>query len=50
MATACWAFIVAKSPLLKTAPMPGFCDVAAPQQEISSTAYQQARPGNVRVM
>jgi hypothetical protein len=47
MATACWAFIVAKSPPVETASLLGFFDVAGRQQEFSSTGYQQAGAGLV---
>ena len=41
MATACWAFIVAKSTLVETASLLGFCGVARLQHENSSTSYAQ---------
>jgi len=41
MATACWAFIVAKSTVLETASLLGFCGVARLQHENSSTSYAQ---------
>src|ERR1700693_4453865 len=43
MATACWAFIVAKSTPVETASLLGFCGVARLQHENSSTSYAQAR-------
>src|SRR6185503_6306269 len=42
MATACWAFIVAKSTPVETASLLGFCGVARLQHENSSTTYAQA--------
>src|ERR1700748_632068 len=42
MATACWAFIVAKSTPVETASLLGFCGVARLQHENSSTSYAQA--------
>lgn len=42
MATACWAFIVAKSTPVETASLLGFCGVARFQRENSSTSYAQA--------
>src|SRR3954467_4695768 len=41
MATACWAFIVAKRPSVETASLLGFCDVARLQHGNSSTSYAQ---------
>jgi hypothetical protein len=41
MATACWAFIVAKSTSVETASLLGFYGVARRQHEISSTSYAQ---------
>ena len=41
MATACWAFIVAKSTPVETASLLGFCGVARLQHENSSTSYAQ---------
>src|SRR6201996_120281 len=43
MATACWAFSVAKSTPVETASLLGFCGVARLQHENSSTTYAQAR-------
>src|ERR1700761_5435974 len=42
MATACWAFSVAKSTPVETASLLGFCGVARLQHENSSTSYAQA--------
>jgi hypothetical protein len=41
MATACWAFIVAKSTPVETASLLGFCGVARLQHENPSTSYAQ---------
>jgi hypothetical protein len=41
MATACWAFIVAKSTPVETASLLGFCGVARLQHENSPTSYAQ---------
>ena len=41
MATACWAFIVAKSTPVETASLLGFCGVARLQHGNSSTSYAQ---------
>jgi len=42
MATACWAFIVAKSTLRKAAPMLVFRSLRGANSNQRSTAYQQA--------
>src|SRR5687767_1278661 len=42
MATACWAFIVAKSTLRKSAPMLVFRSLQGANRTQSSTGYQQA--------
>ncbi|MCW5656436.1 MAG: hypothetical protein KIT60_01925 [Burkholderiaceae bacterium] len=43
MATACWAFIVAKSTSRKSAPMLVFRSLQGANSKQDSTAYQQAR-------
>jgi hypothetical protein len=42
MATACWAFIVAKSTPRKAAPILDFRSLQGPNSQKSSTGYQQA--------
>jgi hypothetical protein len=47
MATACWAFIVAKSTLRKSAPVLVFRSLQGANRSRYSTAYQQACHGPV---